>query len=73
MGQQSYEIKKISPSLMVIGFSGAPDEYTQPLLDAGAVTLLRKPVTPKTLKEEILKVIGKVPTRKVTSNSRKLS
>ena len=57
-------IKKIEPDLKVIGFSGAPDEYTQPLLEAGAVTLLRKPVTPSVLREEIIKVLGEVPDKK---------
>ncbi|MCB0318326.1 MAG: response regulator [Bdellovibrionales bacterium] len=51
-------IRKIEPDLKVIGFSGAPNEHTQPLLEAGAVSLLRKPVSPAVLKSEIEKVLG---------------
>ena len=47
------QIKKMIPTLPVIGFSGAAPSHTQALLDQGAVQILRKPVGSKDLKEAI--------------------
>ena len=46
-------LKKISPGLKVIGFSGAPPEYTKQLVEAGALEVLRKPVDLKTLRDTV--------------------
>jgi len=47
------KIKRISKALKVIGFSGAPSELTRPMLEAGALRILRKPVDPRVLQEAI--------------------
>lgn len=47
------ELKKISPTLKVIGFSGASPEQTKPLLNEGALMVLRKPIGPRELGEAI--------------------
>lgn len=58
------KIKRICPDLRVIGFSGAPPELTRPLLDAGALKILRKPVDPAALREAIREFID---TRKAVA------
>lgn len=47
------KLKKINKDLAVIGFSGASQDQTKPLLEAGALRILRKPVDPQTLKEVV--------------------
>lgn len=47
------QIRKFNGEVKVLGFSGAPPEHTQALLDAGALQILRKPVNPQLLKETI--------------------
>ncbi len=42
-------MKRIHPNLTVIGFSGATEEYTRPLLEAGAIEILKKPLDPRKL------------------------
>lgn len=46
-------LKKVAPEIPVIGFSGAPPDVTQPMLDAGAERILSKPVGARQLKEAI--------------------
>jgi len=47
------KLKKINQGLRIIGFSGASADQTKPLLEAGALQILRKPVDPRTLKEVV--------------------
>ena len=51
-------IKKVNKDLKVIGFSGASKNETQPLLDAGAMLLIRKPVDPMTLKDVVKRALN---------------
>jgi len=44
------QMRRIKPNLTVIGFSGAAPEHTDALLAAGAVRIVRKPVSPETLR-----------------------
>ncbi len=46
-------LKRISPGLVIIGFSGAPPALTRSLLEAGAAQVLKKPVEPRVLKAAI--------------------
>lgn len=52
------EVKKICPALEVVGFSGAHPAQVQPLLDAGALEILRKPIDPKSLRQVVGRVVG---------------
>ena len=51
-------LKQLKASLKIIGFSGATEEHTQALLNAGALEILEKPVQVSTLKELIKRHIG---------------
>ncbi|MBN8549504.1 MAG: response regulator [Deltaproteobacteria bacterium] len=51
------QIRKLNYEVKVIGFSGAPPEHTQALLDAGALQILRKPVNPQLLKETVQQLL----------------
>lgn len=46
-------MKKISPHLKAIGFSGAGGDITRQLIEAGAITVLKKPVEPGLLKSAV--------------------
>lgn len=47
------ELKRLNKDLKVIGFSGAPPEQTKPLLENGALQVLRKPIGPEKLRQAI--------------------
>lgn len=49
------ELQIQTPTLVVIGFSGATAEFTTPLLNAGAVEILSKPVSAETLLKTLAK------------------
>jgi CheY-like chemotaxis protein len=51
-------MKKINPDIKAIGFSGASTEYTKQLMDAGVITVLRKPVDPDLLKSTVGSIIS---------------
>lgn len=52
------QIRKFNKTVKVIGFSGAPPEATQALLDAGALQVIRKPVNPQLLKETVQSLLA---------------
>jgi CheY-like chemotaxis protein len=52
------QIRKLNKNVKVIGFSGAPPEATQSLLDAGALQVIRKPVNPQLLKETVQSLLN---------------
>ncbi|MCO6431631.1 MAG: response regulator [Deltaproteobacteria bacterium] len=50
-------IKRINHSIVALGFTGAPSESLQKLLDAGAVQVLKKPVDSDTLKSTVCQAL----------------
>lgn len=50
-------IKKIKPSVSIIGFSGAAAERTKPLLAAGALEIIHKPIQISVLRDLIQKYL----------------
>lgn len=48
-----HEIRRINKDLKVIGFSGATPDQTRPLLKAGALEILQKPIGPSELQRAI--------------------
>jgi len=59
-------LKKINPQIKVIGFSGATPQQTYPLIQAGALQILRKPVGQTELKQVIESLLGNI--SKVATN-----
>lgn len=51
-------IKKINGRIKAVGFSGASSDVTNELNQAGAITVLKKPVEPHLLKTTILSIIN---------------
>ena len=47
--------KRLYPKLKILGFSGAPTNVVQEMLDAGADEVIRKPIKPSDLRERISK------------------
>ena len=47
------KVRKINKNIKVIGFSGASTEQLRPMVEAGAVMVLRKPVGPKELQSAL--------------------
>jgi len=52
------EIKKMHPSLPILGFSGATPQMTAPLLEAGAIKIISKPVSQSELKSAITEALA---------------
>lgn len=50
-------LKKVSKDIKAIGFSGASSEFSKQLMDAGVITVLRKPVDPTVLKDAVASAI----------------
>lgn len=53
------EIKKINPRVQILGFSGATPQTTAPLLKAGALKIISKPVSQTELRSAITEVLSK--------------
>lgn len=51
-------ITRRAPHIKVLGFSGAPQHITDTLLEAGALSIIRKPVDPLTLKAAVRGVLS---------------
>lgn len=47
------KLKKLKESCTVVGFSGAAPEHAAPLIEAGASTIIQKPIDPRALKARL--------------------
>lgn len=56
-------IRKTNQSLKILGFSGAGPEVTNKLLNAGAISILHKPIGPKDLGSAIASALGHGPSK----------
>ncbi len=51
-------IRKMAPDIKAVGFSGAGNEHSRQLIDAGVITVLKKPVDPEILKSTVTALIN---------------
>ncbi len=55
------ELRRLSKDLKVIGFSGAPSEQTRPLIEGGAIEVLKKPIGPEKLRAALDAALREAP------------
>lgn len=60
-------LTSIAPGVIPIGFSGAPTHITAELEAAGAVTVLRKPIDPTTLRDTVTRLLAPASRTRRTS------